>query len=147
MSDLIRLEHGAAPWQASHDARVIKQYHYYDVPLSGVIQQSERQYLFHCASPRPDETLTLWWYTGITADERRELEDGPVEEFNERFRNLDLYGGWCRLAFATQQLGIVDFTDAEMTPEGVAEAMERLQGRLDALGRDAHGFTVDLVLR
>ncbi len=144
MSDLIHVEHGAAPWQASHDARLIKQYRYYDVPFTGVIEQDGRQYLFHCAS-RPDEDLTLWWYADITADERRHLEDGPAEEFDARFRDLHLRG-WCRIAFATERLGIVDFTDAELTPEGVAEAMERLQGRLDALGRDAHDFTVDLVL-
>ncbi|MBW3638245.1 MAG: hypothetical protein KY451_00085 [Actinobacteria bacterium] len=144
MSDLIHVEHGAAPWQASHDARVIKQYRYYDVPLSGVIEQNGCQYLFKCAS-RPDEVLTLWWYTDITPDERRMIEDGPAEEFNTRFRKLDLHG-WCRIAFATERLGIVDYEDAELTPEGLAEALGKLQDRLDELGRDAHGLTVDLVL-
>lgn len=136
MSDLIRLEHRAAPWQPSVDARLVKQYRYYDVPICGVIAQGGREYIFQCAS-RLDDSPTIWWYADISAEQRRALEDGPAESFDQRLRGLSIEG-WGRLAFATEHLGIVDFEDLELTRKGLQESMDKLLGRLDDLNRHAH---------
>lgn len=136
MSDLIRLEHGTAPWRASKDATLVKQYRYYDVPLMGVLEQDGHEFLFSNLT-RPDETLTVWWYVSVTPAEREVLEEGDPVTFNERFRTLPVVG-WATVAFATEQLGIVDFEEVEPGREGLRGALDKMTARLDKLSQFAH---------
>jgi hypothetical protein len=136
MSDLIRLDHGVAPWLGTADATVVAEYRYYDIPLAGVVAQGSMEYVFWCAT-RADEDPTCWIYVAVTADQRCALEDGPVEGFNQRLEQLNL-DGLGMMALATENLGIVDFEELTLTKDGISQAYSALLQRLDALSADAH---------
>lgn len=137
MSDLVRLDHGYAPWKPSADAEMVVQYRYYDVPLAGVIVQGDREYLFRQLE-HGDDALSLWLYTDITAVQRASLEESPAT-FDERFAQMAIEG-WGRLALATDRLGIVDTEDTELDSDSRQLAMQRLVDRLQSLGQTAQEF-------
>ena len=136
MSDLIRLEHAVAPWLGSADAAVVAEYRYYDIPLAGVVSQGSMEYLFWCAT-RSDEDPTVWLYVAITAAQRKTLEGGPVETFNERIDQLEI-DGLGMMALATENVGIVDFIEMTWTQDGIDQAYAELMERLDALNASGH---------
>ncbi len=136
MSDLIRLEHRAAPWSGASDARLDVEYRYYDVPTAGVLAQGNHQYLFWCAT-RADEDPNIWLYVAISDVDRATLEQGPPEEFDVRLQAL-LLGGWGVMAMATAKSGIVEFVEADLSLDGIEAAHNQLLSRLDELARHAH---------
>lgn len=135
MSDLIQLEHGVDPWKGSSTSRHVVEYRHYEIPLAGIVEQHGRQYLYFCLS-RPDDSPTVWIYTGITSEQRACLEGGPDEQFNERLNGLE-HEGRGTLAFATENLGIVDFVEADLDDQGLRLAYRTLLENLDTLRRDA----------
>lgn len=65
MSDQIQLAVGAVPWCPSPDARMIAEYARYDMPLSGLIEQAGRTYLFECIEGAGMD-FNVWAYAPIT---------------------------------------------------------------------------------
>lgn len=80
MSDVIQVEAGFSPWQPAHDARLVKEYWHYDIPLAGVIEQHDVHYAFYCAGGA-DERVSYWLYARITAVEEALLDLASAEEF------------------------------------------------------------------
>lgn len=137
MADLIELHNRCAPWKPSPDSELVAQYRYYDVPLAGVIRQGDREFIFMCLDGET-ETISLWWYAHITPEQRAELESLEGAVFDESLRHMP-FNGWTRLAFATTNLGVVDYEDVEDLPdgEGFRVALRTLNSRLDQLSEDA----------
>lgn len=136
MSDLMRLEHSVAPWLGSADATVVVEYRYYDVPTCGVVSQGSQEYLFWCAT-RSDESPTVWMYTAITPEDRAKIETSGTEGFDQRLQAFTM-DGWGMMALATENIGIVDFVEVDLSPTGILAAFQLLLGRLDALAQQAH---------
>jgi hypothetical protein len=137
MSDQIRLEVGHQPWKPSPDSQMVVEYQYYDIPLSGILEQDGQQYMFVCLDGA-DENLSVWWYTLINAEQRQWMESATTaEEFHERLHTTN-FEGWSRLALATQRHGIFDYEDVPDEAEGMGEAFKALLDRLDSLKDEAH---------
>lgn len=135
MADLVQLWTRHAPWKPSPESELIAQYRYYDVPLAGVIRQDDREYLFMCLDGE-DETISVWWFTHITAEQRATLEGTSSENFDSVLNAME-FNGWSRIAFATTNLGIVDFEDVEDVEGGLTVALDALRTRLHKLSEDA----------
>lgn len=136
VSDVIDLLHRQPPWKPTHHTEVVAEYQYYDMPLSGVLRQGDREYLFICLSGA-DKPLSLWWYVGVTQEQRERLESCTPETFDDALHLMD-FEGWSRLAFATEHVGIVDFEDCELSGDGPETALAAMQARLDELSREGH---------
>lgn len=65
MSDQIQLAVGAVPWCPSPDARMVEEYARYDMPLSGLIEQAGRTYLFECIEGAGMD-FNVWAYVPVT---------------------------------------------------------------------------------
>lgn len=148
MADLVELARGPDPWQPTSDSELVVEYRHYDVPLTGVLGQHDREYLFMCLQGA-DEDLSLWWYVPITQAQRSRLEALPAEQFDGALR-LEVFYGWSRLAFATELLGILDYEDAELSEDPVvaeqntSAAITALVARLDGLTGQAHEMAAAL---
>lgn len=128
MTDMIRVEVGAAPWLPATSAEPVREYHYYDFPLSGLVRQNGIEYLFMCTSGQDDPT-NFWAYWPLPPKERRYLESATTpDEFSDRLRGLKLHGT-AVIALATDTHGILGWR--EFDPE-VPGAMRKAS---DDLGR------------
>ncbi len=135
MADLIELQEGQPPWRPTADSSLEAVYRKYDIPLVGVIGQHGHQFFFMCVDGE-DERLSLWFYTLIEPDQRAMIEAMSPGEFDDQLATMD-FPSWGRLALATERVGIVDFADVENTPNGPAEALEKLRSNLDHLSQEA----------
>ncbi|TMR96699.1 hypothetical protein [Nonomuraea basaltis] len=72
MSDQIHLRIGAEPWRPADTAKIDKILNHYDIPLSGIIQQHRRYYIFECLDGHGN-TSNLWAYAEISRQERRQI--------------------------------------------------------------------------
>lgn len=137
MSDQIRLEAGHQPWKPSSSSKIVVEYQYYDIPLSGVLEQEGQEYLFVCMDGA-DENVSVWWYTLINPEQRELIEGATTtDEFHERLHRTN-FEGWSRIALATQRHGIFDYEDVPDGGRGVDEAFRALLERLDSLQDEAH---------
>jgi hypothetical protein len=134
MVDTAMVHEGCPPWKPTPDSVVVAEYRYYDIPLFGVIQQGDRQYMFYCVDGA-DELLSLWWYAHITDEQRHQL-DTAGENFEQVSRTMN-FEGWGRLALATTNVGIVDYEDFDMDEpdgsKGFEVAFGKLQDRIHHL--------------
>lgn len=87
MSSQIQLALGAAPWRPSPDARLIKEYARYDMPLSGLIEQAGRTYLFECVEGVGMD-VNVWAYTPITSRNIMRLNRLDGENLTEAIGEL-----------------------------------------------------------
>lgn len=91
MADSIHVQPGTLPWEpAEFDTTKVVEYHRYDFPLLGVIEQGGVQYLFQCLAGETEQ-LSFWGYTILADHEREELDrvegdkfDAYVRQFSER---------------------------------------------------------------
>jgi hypothetical protein len=114
----IRLERGYSPWRPSPGAELVKQYHYFEIPITGVVVQGGERYLFNCAAGA-DEPTSFWIY--LPLDER--LEQRLDEATPEEFGALLQIGAGAVLALALNG-PIVAFTaigsNADLAEAGIA---------------------------
>lgn len=107
----IELQTGVAPWQGTNSSALVDTYHFYDIPLIGVMEQGGNQYLFRCMAGELEQT-NFWCYSSITLEEiaaieatnSREEFDAVLAKFNQRP---------VALAFATDSLGIIAWIDGD----------------------------------
>lgn len=149
MADRIQLRLGHAPWLPTEDSELAATYRYYDGPLTGVIRQHGNDYVFSCLDGQ-SETLSLWYYAPIKPEQRLRLEALPTQEFSKAFSS-EMWEGCIVLAFATEQLGIVDYETVEdhddynVLTARLEQALNRLRERLSDLSSDAEGLAVTSV--
>ena len=81
MGDFIRLQHGLPPWEAG--GAHVETYHFYDIPLVGLIEQQGVKYLFRCFVGET-EYVNGWSYTLVDdADVHALVSAGSGDEFDE----------------------------------------------------------------
>lgn len=148
MADRIELREGSAPWRPTPDSEVVAMYRYCDAPLAGVVSQHGNEYLFWCLDGELD-TLSLWFFASITADQRERLEATPIEDFYTSYMQEPLRG-CITLAFATERLGIVDTEAVEdddddaVMAQRLQDALTQLRNRLAELNDDAARLELSL---
>ncbi len=127
MGDVIRLEQGFSPWQPASDARLVKEYAYYEVPLSGIIEQHGVRYYFHCVDG-DDEPVSLWFYMRVNAEDEARLDAATADDFSTA---VDFHGPGM-LALAIEGPGVVatylmDPLSTEAIREGCHELVRQLE--------------------
>lgn len=127
VADVVEIHRGFAPWKPSPDAELVKEYRYYDVPRTGVIEQHGVRYFFTCLDDDPDELVSIWFYCHLTREDEAVLDSASAAEFDTC---VD-FDGPGLLALAFEEVGIVaaEVMD-ELTSEHLAEAHDALVRRL-----------------
>jgi hypothetical protein len=112
MTDFIRLQHGAPPWEGSGASRLVETYDFYDIPLAGVIEQDGVRYLFRCLFGHV-ERMNIWRYTLVEPAQLAELEatETPKDFDHTLFRLQRWTPGM--LAVSIDGYGIVGATEVE----------------------------------
>lgn len=96
----MKIELGRAPWKPTVDTILLEEYNYYNIPLSGLIQQEEVWadmaggpyygevfYLF-ANIVGPDEDVSVWGYVKMTPQQIEDLENLDPEPFRAKVRTL-----------------------------------------------------------
>lgn len=81
MSNQLKLQPGCPPWLPSKDAEQGKIFHYYDVPLVGMVREAATNYLFVCRY-RGDDRLSVWMYVHVTDEDIEVLDSSASSETN-----------------------------------------------------------------
>jgi hypothetical protein len=71
-------EPGALPWRPNSTASLVDVYHRYDIPLVGIVEDDDTQYLFQCLAGHADD-VSVWAYTPVTEREQEVLEEADPE--------------------------------------------------------------------
>lgn len=64
MSEQIAIEQGRVPWAPAADAELMRTFHFYDMPLIGIIRQGGSLHLFRCIEGQVHDN-NLWAYTTL----------------------------------------------------------------------------------
>jgi hypothetical protein len=87
MADHLEVVPGHAPWEPSTDAKLVKTYHRYGVPLVGLIDRHGDTYLF-VRRYRGEESLSVWLYAPVASDDVARLDAAaPAQDDSVRARN------------------------------------------------------------
>ncbi|MDH2429040.1 hypothetical protein [Sphaerisporangium sp. TRM90804] len=73
MSDQIHLRFGAQPWTPADTATLVKVYDRHDRPVTGLIEQHGRRYLFDCVEGQVWD-VNVWAYGCVTESDVRDLD-------------------------------------------------------------------------
>lgn len=121
MAELIRIVGWSRPWEPAKDARLVETLNYYDMPLSGIIEQGGNRYLFICLAGQMGNTH-LWAYRALTDNELSRLEgtDGP-EALGTVMEEL-LEQGPLTIVVASDEEGVFGATEAPTTQPAALEA-------------------------
>jgi hypothetical protein len=126
MGDAIAIHKGTLPWVPNEfQTRMVEEFHHYDMPLVGVVEQSGVDYLFQCVVGEV-EPISIWQYTILHPDERAKLEEASQDELLGLAFDFSRRAGV--LAIAIEDVGIIGSTG--FAPE------EPLQLELDVLLRE-----------
>lgn len=82
MGNQLHVQKGARPWLPADDVTLIEELDRYDVPLAGLIEQSDVTYLFTCLDGEV-ERANLWAYAPMTDREVEQLLASEPENFAE----------------------------------------------------------------
>jgi len=134
MADVITVDRGARPWRPSADAEVVREYHYFDVPLAGVVCQHNVLYLFYCLSDSVDP-VSYWSYSRISQAEMDQLDAiESDQEFETALttRNTEPVV----IALAVEDVGVLRSEVVESRSE-LGSVIDRLAAYLDDLAQRA----------
>ena len=128
MADVIHVEKGFSPWQPAQDARLVKQYQYYEIPLCGVIEQHGMRFFFACLAGA-DEAVNMWFYGRLSPEVETALDQATAEEFTSSAQ----FEGPAVMALAAEGPGIVATTMVDgLTSDEIRAAHEILYRELEA---------------
>lgn len=121
MAELIRIERWSRPWEPAKDARLVETLNYYDMPLSGIVEQGGDRYLFMCLAGQIG-TTHLWAYRALADQDLSRLEgaDGP-EALGTVMGEL-LEQGPLTIVVASDEEGVFGATEAPTTQPAALEA-------------------------
>lgn len=75
----VNIEADGAPWQPNAGAERVATWHYYDIPLAGVVRVGGDRYVFRCEAGHTEE-VSIWSYRPITVAAQELLESLPNGE-------------------------------------------------------------------
>lgn len=144
MAELIRIERWSRPWEPAKDARLVETLNYYDMPLSGIIEQGGDRYLFMCLAGQMG-TTHLWAYRALANQDLSRLEgaDGP-EALGTVMEEL-LEQGPLTIAVASEEEGVFGAAEAPTTERAALEvAVDRIVEELDEYLERSKSRTVEI---
>lgn len=112
MASKLRPEGGARPWKPAADVELVHELDRYNVPLSGIIKQGGRKYLFACLFGEEDPD-NLWAYAPVSDEEIARLTqaagDALLDAVDATLANRSLVVGfadeWAMEAWHTIDAG------------------------------------------
>lgn len=108
MSDHIQLEKGQAPWSPTSETNTVSTFHFFTIPLVGLIEQHECLYVYWCVVGHSGPE-NAWAYARIDkAEDAEELGQSDRATFTERLRRL-VAGRVCTFALASDDSGITEW--------------------------------------
>jgi hypothetical protein len=145
MADTIQVERWHRPWEPAKDARLLETLNYYDMPLSGIVEQHGVKHLFDCIAGHL-EHQHLWVYRCLTDQELAEIEEPDTPERLRSVLDDLLSRGPMTLAVADDDDGIWGSTVVDSLENSeIRDAFERIiddfQSYLASKGRqiaDSH---------
>ncbi|HUF83429.1 MAG TPA: hypothetical protein VMQ81_02440 [Acidimicrobiia bacterium] len=79
----IAIEQGRQPWTPSPGSETVDTFHFYDLPLIGIVRQAQQLHLFRCLEGHTNP-YSLWAYVNVSPDEAAQLRvAAPNEEFDD----------------------------------------------------------------
>jgi hypothetical protein len=119
----ISVQVGLDPWEPALETKMVEVYSKYEVPLTGVVCQSERFYIFRCIRGELEE-LSLWAYAPVTESEVELLKDADDVELKI---NRLTTGKFLTVALSHQEEGIIASWRLRPVPFSIfdSEAMTR----------------------
>lgn len=141
MADQPRIHGGLTPWQPTeYQTRLIAEYHRYDIPLLGVIEQSGSLFLFQCLTGEVEQ-LSIWAYTPLSAEEKARLDILEGEEFEGLVESVTDRPGTAALAvegwgiIATYE--VADWSDPDEAVDSLLSAFATWSDNLTARARSS----------
>lgn len=121
MAEPIRIERWSRPWEPAKDARLVETLNYYDIPLSGIIEQGGDRYLFMCLEGQMG-TTHVWAYRALTDQELSRLENTEGPEALGTVMEELLDQGSLTIAVASDEEGIFGAGEAATIQPAALEA-------------------------
>lgn len=112
MTEEIRLTRGHVPWLPAEESYLVATYDSYDgVPLSGVLDTKQGQFVFYCIGGEVED-VSIWVYAAADPEMRSRLEDNDAEgqEFTELLRAELAMVPLHTVAVSVSWIGILDST-------------------------------------
>lgn len=78
----IAIEQGRQPWAPSPGCETVDTFHFYDLPLIGIVRQAQQLHLFRCLEGHA-APYSLWAYVNVSPDEAAQLRAATSEEFDD----------------------------------------------------------------
>ena len=119
----ISVQIGLDPWEPSIDTKMVEVYSKYEIPLTGIISQSERFYIFRCIRGELED-YSLWAYASVKESDLELLEQ--ADDLELKINRLTT-GKFLTAALSHQKQGIVASWRLRPVPFSIfdSEAMTR----------------------